>query len=139
MSEENKAVGRRYLEAVNERDLNIIDEVIAPDYVGHEPGEETRGPEGVKQYISMFLDAFPDVSITVEDEIAEGDKVVIRFTGRGTHQGELMGIPPSGNRVEVSSISICRFEGGKVIEEWEQYDALGMMQQIGAVPPPEQE
>jgi steroid delta-isomerase-like uncharacterized protein len=82
----------------------------------------------------MYLGAFPDAEVTIEDQLAEGDKVVTRWTGRGTHQGELMGVPPSGNRVEVPGITISRIEGGKIVEEWENYDALGMMQAIGAVP-----
>ena len=86
----------------------------------------------------MYRGALPDLLMTVEDLIAEGDKVVTRWTARGTHQGELMGIPPSGNRVEVTGISVDRIEGGKFVEGWANYDALGMMQQIGAVPTAEQ-
>ncbi len=82
----------------------------------------------------MYTSAFPDAEITIEDQLAEGDMVATRWTGRGTHQGELMGVQPSGNRVEVMGNSISRIEDGKIVEEWNIYDALGMMQAIGAVP-----
>jgi steroid delta-isomerase-like uncharacterized protein len=120
MSEENKALPRRLLEEVwNKGNLNIIDELAAPDFVDHEPAspEEAHGPEGVRQFVEMYRSAFPDVQLTVDDQVAEGDMVVTRWTARDTHQGELMGIPPSGNRVEVTGISIDRFEGGKMVEE----------------------
>jgi steroid delta-isomerase-like uncharacterized protein len=136
MSEENRAVVERYFEAVNSGNLDIIDEVIAPDYVGHEPGEETHGPEGVKQFVGTFRNAFPDLSLTIEDQIAEGGKVVSRYTGLGTHQGELTGIAPTGRQVEVPAMNICRLESGKIVEEWELYDTMGLMQQIGVMEQP---
>ncbi len=86
----------------------------------------------------MYRSAFPDLQATVEDQVAEGDKVASRFTFRGTHRGELAGIPPTGNQVEVTGIVISRIEGGKGAEDWSNYDALGMMQQLGVVPPPGQ-
>jgi steroid delta-isomerase-like uncharacterized protein len=85
----------------------------------------------------MFFDAFPDLNVTVEDEIAEGEMVVTRWTIRGTHQGDLEGIAPPGQQIELEGITIHRIEGGKIVEEWERYDNLGMMQQLGAVPSPE--
>ncbi len=139
--EENKAVVRRFLEEIfNEGNLDVADELFAPDYVLHDPAapEEVRGPEGIKQYVGMYRSAYPDTHFTIEDQIAEGDKVVTRWTGQGTHEGELMGIPPSGNRVTVTGILLDRVSGGKIEEGWVNYDALGMMQQIGAIPPPEQ-
>jgi steroid delta-isomerase-like uncharacterized protein len=142
MSEENKEKVRRFLEeAFNEGNLGGADEIFASDYVLHDPSnpEEIRGPEGIKQFVQMYRSAFPDSHITVEDQIAEGDEVVTRWTGRGTHQGELFGIPPSGNQVEVSGITISRFEGGKFAEDWTNSDTLGLMQQIGAIPEPGQE
>ena len=135
--EENKNVTRRFLKEVFEGgNLELVDELFAPDYVLHDPfvPEEVRGPEGIKQFVSMYRNAFPDAHITIEDLLAEGDKVVVRWTARGTHQGELMGVPPSGNRVEISGIAIYRVSGGKIEETWSSYDALGIMQQIGAVP-----
>jgi steroid delta-isomerase-like uncharacterized protein len=140
MSEENKEKVRRFLqEAFNEGNLGVVDEIFASDYVLHDPAnpEEIRGPEGIKQFVQMYRSAFPDTHITVEDQIAEGDEVVTRWTGRGTHQGELFGVAPSGNQVELSGITISRFEGGKIAEDWTNSDTLSMMQQIGAVPSPE--
>lgn len=138
-AEENRAVMRRYYEeVVNEGKLDLVEEVIGPDYVGHEPGEETQGPEGFKQFLGMMRSAFPDLNATVEDEIAEGDKVVARYTARATHQGELMGIEPTGKRVEVPGIEINRISGGKIVEQWNMYDAMGMMQQLGVIPESEQ-
>jgi steroid delta-isomerase-like uncharacterized protein len=137
MSEENKALARRWAEEVmNQRNLDAVDEIYASDFVGHDPTmpEDVRGVEGIREFYGMYQSAFPDAEIAIEDQVAEGDKVVSRWTGRGTHQGELMGVPPSGNRVEVTGITISRTERGKVVEEWNNYDALGMMQQIGAVP-----
>lgn len=137
MSEENKEKARRFLEeAFNEGNLDVADELFTSDSVLHDPSlpEEMRGPEGVKGYVQMYRSAFPDTNITVEDQLAEGERVVTRWTGRGTHQGELIGIPASGNQVEVSGITISRFEGGKIAEDWTNYDTLGMMQQIGAIP-----
>jgi len=141
MSEVNKVLARRFLqEAFNEGNLGVADEIFTSDYVLHDPTvpEEMRGPEGVKLFVQMYRSAYPDTHITVEDQIAEGDEVVTRWTGRGTHQGELFGIPPSGNQVEVSGITISRFSGGRIAEDWTNYDALSMMQQIGAIPEPGQ-
>jgi len=142
MSEENKDLARRFMEeAYNKGNVDFIDEVVASDYVAHDPNSPEGtggGADGAKQFVETYRSAFPDLQMTVEDLIAEGDKVVVRWTARGTHQGELMGIPPSGNRVEVTGISVDRIEGGKFVEGWSNYDALGMMQQIGAVPMAEQ-
>jgi steroid delta-isomerase-like uncharacterized protein len=142
MSEENKEKVRRFLqEAFTEGNLGVVDELFATDYVLHDPAnpEEVSGPEGVKQFVQMYRSAFPDSRVTVEDQIAEGDEVVTRWTGRGTHQGELFGVAPSGNQVELSGITISRFEGGKFVEDWTNSDTLGLMQQIGAIPEPGQE
>ncbi len=138
MSEENKALARRWAEIMTQGNLDLVDEIYAPDYVGHDPTmpEDVRGVEGAREFYSMYRSAFPDAQITIEDQIAEGDMVATRWTGRGTHQGELLGVGPSGNRVEVPGITISRIEGGKVAEEWDNYDALGMMQAIGAIPEP---
>ena len=136
MSEENKALARRWADIMNEGNLDLVDEIYAPDYVGHDPAmpEDVRGVEGAREFYSMYRSAFPDAEVTIEAQLAEGDMVATRWTGRGTHQGELMGVQPSGNRVEVMGNTISRIEGGKIVEEWDIYDALGMMQAIGAVP-----
>jgi|ERR671917_1142711 predicted ester cyclase len=99
------------------------------------PDQDLRGVEEMKQYITMYLTAFPDGNVTVEDEIAEGDKVVNRFTIRGTHQGEVEEFgPPTGRQMEQKGMAISRIEGGKIVEEWQVFDNLGMMQQLGLAP-----
>lgn len=140
-TEENKAIARRLSEEVYSRgNLDVADEIYAPGFVGHDPNSpgEMRGSEGVKQLASAYRGAFPDLQVTVEDQVTEGDKVATRWRARGTHQGELMGILPTGNRVEMTGINFSRVSGGKIVEEWYNYDALGLMQQLGVVPPPEQ-
>jgi len=135
-TEENKALPRRFWEEFNKGNLAIGDEQIATNYVGHIPGmEDVRGPEGMKQLLTMYRTAFPDLHYTVEDMVAEGDRVVVRFTATGTHQGDLMGIAPTGKQVTVTAMSINRIVGGKIVEEWESVDQLAMLQQIGVVPP----
>lgn len=141
MSEEKKAVVRRYNELVEQYwrtgDADGFDEVLASDFVHHAPGLPPD-LEGMKQALPMFRAAFPDMRLTVEEMIAEGDKVVDRVTVRGTHEGELMGIPASGKQVEFTETHISRIADGKIVERWGQWDALGMMRQIGAVPAPGQ-
>jgi steroid delta-isomerase-like uncharacterized protein len=138
MSEENKSLVRRSFEEVfNQANLDAVEEIFAPDHDPTSP-EEICGTEGMRQYVSMYRTAFPDLQQTIEDQFAEGEKVATRLTGRGTHQGDLMGIPPTGNRVEAPGIVINRISGGKIAESWANYDAMGMMQQLGVIPPPEQ-
>jgi steroid delta-isomerase-like uncharacterized protein len=136
MSEENKTLARRWADIFNQGNLDLVDEIYASNYVDHDPTmpEDVRGVEGAREFYGMYRSAFPDTEITIEDQLAEGDMVATRWTARGTQQGELMGVPPSGNRVEVMGVTISRIEGGKIVEEWDIYDALGMMQAIGAVP-----
>ncbi len=133
--EENKAIARDYFEAIANKDLAWIDDHIAPDFVRHDPGLpfEVRGPEGVKHLNSVFLTAFPDLRLDIEDVIGEGDKVLVRLTIRGTHQGELMEIPPTGNEVEVGVLDLFRIADGRLAEHWAMIDNLGMMQQLGAI------
>ena len=142
MSEENKVLTRRSWVIVALGDLDTLEdalaEVYAEDIVLHEPDEDVRGVEGLKQFVCMIRSAIPDLRITLEDDIAEGDKVVSRWRAQGTHQGELMGIAPTGNQVTITGITIHRIEEGKIVEEWENWDALGLMQQIGAIPSPEE-
>jgi len=123
---------------LNKRNLAAVDEIFAAKYDGHTPGAELNSRESVKQVLTVLFTAFPDLHMTVEDLIAEGDKVVIRFTSMGTHKGDLMGIAPTGKQVKSTGIAIYRIVGGKVVEEWAERDTLGMMQQIGAVPTPGQ-
>jgi steroid delta-isomerase-like uncharacterized protein len=139
--EENKAVARRWFEDLfNTGDLEVADEIIAPDHVNHDPTlpDIPPGSEGQKQVVNLYRSAFTNAHISVEDQVAEGDKVVTRWRGSGTHQGELMGVAPTGNQVRVTGITINRVSEGKIVESWTNYDALGMMQQIGAVPEPGQ-
>ena len=133
MSEENKDLARRSWEAVDNPDL--IDEVYAADLVWHEPDQDIQGYEQAKQFVSTFFAAFPDLNISVEDLIAEGEKVVSRYTFRGTHQGETEEFgPPTGRTFELEGISMHRFEDGKIVEEWEAYDNLSLLQQLGLAP-----
>jgi steroid delta-isomerase-like uncharacterized protein len=142
MSEENKVLTRRSWVIVAEGNLDTLEdalaEVYAEDIVVHEPDEDVRGVEGLKQFVTMIRSALPDLRITLEEDIAEGDKVVSRWRAQGTHQGELMGIAPTSNQVIITGITIHRIEEGKIVEEWENWDALGLMQQIGAIPSPEE-
>jgi steroid delta-isomerase-like uncharacterized protein len=135
MSEENKAIAQRSWELASQHNPDALEEVYAADLVWHEPDQEVHGLEEAKQYYSTYLSAFPDLSFTVEDVLADGDKVVSRWTGRGTHQGEIEEFgPPTGKQIEIKGITIHRFEEGKIVEEWERYDILGLLQQLGLVP-----
>jgi len=137
--EENKALVRRGTEEVfNKGNVAAIDEFFAPNLVPYSlPPAVTRDREGYKQMVTAILAAFPDFHITVEDMVAEGDKVVARATTRGTHKGEFMSIAPTGKQATWTEIFIWRIEGGKVVEIWAEVDQLGLMQQLGVVPPPQ--
>ena len=134
-TEENKALVQRLFEAYNKHNLAGVEELCAPDYVFHGPAAfGDMDLAGLKQLYTAPLTAFPDAHLLVEDLIAEGDKVVHRATLRGTHQGELMGIPATGKVVTYTAILISRFAGGKFVEDWEQADMLGLFQQLGVIP-----
>ena len=135
-AEDNKALARRaFEETVNQKNLAVFDELHVPDYVCHYASRTIQGREPFKQFLSTLLTAFPDVHLTIEDMIGEGDRVVIRYMYRGTHKGDLMGIPPTGKQVAVTGIEIMRVANGKILEEWINSD---LMQQIGIVPAPGQ-
>ncbi len=141
MSEQdNKAIARRvYDEVWTKGDLDVIDELIDPDFVNYDPNSETgqvRGVAAFKQSFAELRNAFPDLRLTIEDQIAEGDKVAYRWKASGTHEGGLMGIPPTGNRMTITGTAIARISGGKIEEGWQNFDALGMMQQLGVIPEP---
>jgi steroid delta-isomerase-like uncharacterized protein len=143
-AEENKEKMRRVLEeAFGQGKVEVIDEVLHSDFVCYDPNSESgeiRGAETIKGEIEYFRNAVPDLTYTVEDQVAEGDKVVSRYTVSGTHEGEFFGIPGSGKRIEMMGINIDRFdESGKLVEEWPEYDLLGAMKQIGAIPEPQQQ
>jgi steroid delta-isomerase-like uncharacterized protein len=140
MAEENKAKARRlFEEGFSQGNTDVVDEVLNPDFVCYDPNSESgqvRGSETIKAEIEYFRNAVPDLTYTIEEQIAEGDKVVTRYTVSGTHQGEFFGVAPTGERIRMTGISIDRFEGGKMVEEWPEYDLLGVMRQLGAVPAP---
>ncbi len=135
-TEDNKALIRRFYEEVfNKRNLAALDDFYSPDHIDHTlPPGLPVGPEGTKQAIATMLAGFPDLRITIEDMIAEWDKVVTRFTTHGTQQGALGSVPPTGKRVAVSTIGITRIVGGKIVEDWGLDDRLSMLQQLGLVP-----
>jgi steroid delta-isomerase-like uncharacterized protein len=137
MSTLDKATVLRLMDAIwNERKLEVLDEMIASDYVRHDPAfpGEVRGPEGFKQYVLAMCTPFPDARVSIEDVIAEGDRVAIRWIFQGKHSGEFMGIPATGKELTVTGISIIRIRDDKIAEGWDGYDALGMLRQLGAAP-----
>ena len=134
MSEENKALARRW-NRIFEGDLAIAHDIIADDCVYHDgPPDILAGPDGVKEWAIMFRNGFPDLHITEEQFLAEGDRVVGRFVAQGTHQGEFMGVPATRKEITISGINIMRIADGKIVEHWVNLDAMGLMQQIGAIP-----
>jgi predicted ester cyclase len=140
-AEENKALMRRIPEEVfNRGALGVVDEVMAADFVEHVPAMPglPTGVAGVKAIAAAMREAFPDFRYTVEDEMAEGDRVMHRVTGRGTMTGSLMGMPPTGRQATWTEIHIGRVAGGKVVEHWAAFDMFGMMQQLGLLPMPGQ-
>jgi len=138
-TEDNKALARHAYEALNQRDLALVDELCAPDFVFYRGSTTMQGREPYKQFLSMYLTAGPDLHFTIEDQVAEGDKVVTRHTARGTHLGPFMGIPPTGKHVTATGIAIIRVANGKIVEEWANADDLGLLQQLGVIPAPGQE
>lgn len=136
MSAENKTVMKRIYEEIwNEGKLEVIDELFSPDYVAHFlPPGMPPGREGFRAFVASYRSAFPDGHTIIQDQIAEGDKVVSRISMRGTHRGNLMGVAPTGNVVELSAIVITRIQDGKNVEAWVEQDRLGMLQQLGVVP-----
>jgi steroid delta-isomerase-like uncharacterized protein len=135
-TEQNKARSRRIFEEVwGKGNIAVIDELTAPNFVDHNaaPGLPP-GVEGLKQFVVMYRSAFPDMQISVDDLIAEGDKVVIRWTARGTNAGAFLGMPATGKPVTVTGITIERKVDGMTVEGWNQFDQLGMLQQMGMIP-----
>src|SRR5947209_1588454 len=131
--EENKALVRRFFDAFGRNDFAALQAVTSQDVVYHAaPPGLSAGSEGYRELMAMYISAYPDIQLTLDDMIAEGDKVVTRFTARGTHRGEFMGIEPTGTQITVGGISIIRVAGNKVTEEWDQLDMLGGLQQLGA-------
>ncbi len=127
---ENKAIVCEFIEAYNERKLNLIDSFVSPDYVDH---SNNVGREGLKQLIAGGLNAFPDWHETIEDIIAEGDKVWVRLTYTGTHKGEFMGLSPTGKKIEAKAVDIYRIVNGKLAEYWNVTDNINILKQVGAI------
>jgi steroid delta-isomerase-like uncharacterized protein len=132
------AIVRAYGEEVwNQGITDAVDRYIASDYVRHDPGLpfEVRGPQGIKQIVPMYRAAFPDIGFTAADIVADGDRVAVRWEIRGTHRGELMGIPPTGRPVDLTAIEIFRLADGRIAEQWVALDNLGLLRQLGVFPP----
>ena len=138
-TEENKAIARRVNDEIwSEGHLDVIDELFADDFVATIVGapEQIRGPQGFREFVVTYRTAFPDLRITVDEQFAEGETVVTRWTATGTNEGELMGMPATGKQVTTAGININRISGGKLVEGWGLFDQLGLLQQLGAVPVP---
>lgn len=140
-TEKNKAVVGRYIEEFwNQGKDSIVDEIISDDYIRHDPStpQVSGDKEGIQQLMKAFRVAFPDLHFTIEDQVPAEDKVAVRWTSTGTHQGDLMGIPPTGKSIAINGISIYRLAGNKLNGEWTIWDSMGMMQQLGVIPVPGQ-
>jgi steroid delta-isomerase-like uncharacterized protein len=135
-AEESKVTMRRYLGVFEQGNIELLDELLAPDYINHSPAtpDLPTGPEGVKAVVTMFRSAIPDLRVVVEDMIAEGDKVATRYTLEGTHESELFGVPPTGLHLSIKSITVERVLDGRIREHWRITDSLDMMQQLGVIP-----
>jgi steroid delta-isomerase-like uncharacterized protein len=137
MSENNKAVVRRLIEEVwNKGNLSLVDELLTPNYQHHDLStpEFGRGPESERKRATLYRNAFPDLRLTIEDIIAEGETVMARWSCRATHKGDLRGIAPTGKQINLSGITVARLANGKLAEGYVNWDALGLMQQLGVVP-----
>ena len=137
-TEANKKVLRRFFEELfNTGDLSVADEIVALNYVNHNtiPGEP-YGREGLKFFVTLLRTAFPDIHFTIDDQIAEGDKVATRLHFTGTHQGKFASVPATGKSVTATAINVQRMADGQIQETWLDWDALGLMHQLGAIPEP---
>lgn len=140
MFEQGKSVMNRYFEAWNARDLDAFDEIFASDAIDHDaqnPFADVPGPAGAKRVAEMYFAAFSDGRFEAHEQIAEGDVVVTPWTAKGTNDGELMGMPPTGKSVEIAGVTVARIANSKIAETWTCWDTLGMMQQLGAIPAPQ--
>lgn len=138
-TEENKALVRRFYEEIDQGNIAVMDELVAEDYVNHHPPPFpglAPGRDGLKQAFQIFWDATPGYH-EIEDQVAEGDKVVTRLTAYGTHERDLPGIPATGNKMEMTAIAIHRIADGKIAEHWSNTDELGLLQQLDVIPAPE--
>ena len=134
MSKANETVIRRFIgEVINNGDFSVLDELVQPNYVYRSPDQELDGPEALKGLLAAYRTAFPDLNVRIDDLVNGGDKVVISVTFTGTHEGDLMGISPTGKTVKINGMILSHFRGGKIVEEWEILDMLAMFQQLGVV------
>ncbi|MFQ5551222.1 MAG: ester cyclase [Gemmatimonadales bacterium] len=136
--EQNEAVVRQVLALIDERNLDEAFELYALDYIYHGPAGDLRGRDGIRGLWEVFLVGFPDLHSTIEDMVSAGDKVVLRWRVEGTHTGEFLGVAPSNRKVSLGVTEIFRVANGQLVEAWDQYDRLDLMQQIGAIPMPEE-
>jgi steroid delta-isomerase-like uncharacterized protein len=139
MSEQNKAIVRRLFEELwNKGNLSVADQLFSPNYTHHDSSTPDfgRGPESERKRATLYRTAFPDLHLTIEDIIAEGETVMARWSCRGTHKGDLSGMAPTGKQFTISGVSIARLANGKMAEGWINWDAQGLMQQLGVVPEP---
>ena len=134
MSEQNKTLARRWFEDLFSRgDLDAAEEILSAEFLDHLPREKERGIEELKDYVSVYRTAFPDIEDTVEQIVAEADKVVVRWRSRGTHQGEFMGVAPTGRDVTFTGMRLFRIAENKIAESWVNIDERGLQEQLGAV------
>jgi len=139
MSEQNKNVVRRLFDELwNKGNLQVADELIAPNYMDHDPSTPDfgKGPESEKKRVNLYRGAFHDFRLNIEDLYAEGETVVARWSCRGVHKGELNGIAPTNKQFAITGVTICRFDHGKIVEGFVNWDALGLMRQLGVIPEP---
>jgi predicted ester cyclase len=136
MAADIKDISRKLFEEPWKGNLDVIDQYVDAGYTGYDPTEPDplRGPAGFKRQIQQYLAAFPDARITVDEQFVDGDVVTTRWTGRGTHEGDLLGISPTGKQVTIWGVAIEKYKNGKLVESWNNWDALGMLQQVGAIP-----
>ena len=134
--EQNKAAVREFFACASSGELDRLDAFVSPDYVLHDPSlpEDVRGVDGARELVESYRAGIAGLSVTVEHQIADGDYVATRYTCRGTHEGSIGGLPPTGRDVAIAGLVISRCRDGKVVEEWEVSDVFGLMQQIGAIP-----
>jgi steroid delta-isomerase-like uncharacterized protein len=139
-AEQNKSIVRRWVEeGWNKGALSVVDQLYAPNYVQHEPSPaRVTSSEALKQYVSGYRTAFPDLHFSIDDLVAENDKVVWRFTSTGTQKGPFMGIPATGKQGTVTGMVMFRFDASRIAEGWVNIDALGLLQQLGIIPAPQQ-
>jgi predicted ester cyclase len=137
--EETKAVAHRWhLDVVQEGNLGVADEILAPNSVAHVNGQDVRGPAEAKQLATALRTALPDLRITHHEDMVSGDRVAIRWTSDGSHQGDYFGVPPTGERIHIEGLDLFHIQDGKIAEMWVEFDNLGVLQQMGAAPQPQQ-